>query len=167
MPRPLPIGHDQTISQPFIVALMTHLLAPQPGHIVLEVGTGSGYQAAILSRLVRRVYTIEIVPQLAERAAGQLKALGYANVLVRQGDGYAGWPEHAPFDGIVVTAGAERIPAPLLAQLRPGGRMVIPLGPAADQQLVLVTKDKEGRTRQEALLPVRFVPFTREPSRRN
>ena len=165
--RPLPIGHDQTISQPFIVALMTHLLAPQPGHIVLEVGTGSGYQAAILSRLVRRVYTIEIVPQLAERAAGQLKALGYANVLVRQGDGYAGWPEHAPFDGIVVTAGAERIPAPLLAQLRPGGRMVIPLGPAADQQLVLVTKDKEGRTRQEALLPVRFVPFTREPSRRN
>ena len=165
--RPLRIGHGQTISQPYIVALMTHLLAPRPDHVVLEVGTGSGYQAAILSRLVRRVYSIEIVPQLAERAAGRLNALGYANVVVRQGDGYAGWPEHAPFDGIIVTAGAERIPAPLLAQLRPGGRMVIPLGPWDDQQLVLVTKSREGRIRQEVLLPVRFVPFTRETGRRN
>jgi protein-L-isoaspartate(D-aspartate) O-methyltransferase len=165
--RPLPIGHGQTISQPLIVALMTHLLAPRPDHVVLEVGTGSGYQAAILSRLVRRVYSIEIVPQLAERAADRLNALGYANVVVRQGDGYAGWPEHAPFDGIIVTAGAERIPAPLLAQLKPGGRMVIPLGPSNDQQLVLVTKSREGRIRREALLPVRFVPFTRETDRRN
>ena len=141
---PLPIGHGQTISQPFIVALMTHLLAPRPDHVVLEVGTGSGYQAAILSRLVRQVYSIEIVPQLAERAADRLNALGYANVNVRQGDGYAGWPEHAPFDGIIVTAGAERIPAPLLAQLKPGGRMVIPLGPPDDQQLVLVTRERGG-----------------------
>ena len=165
--RPLPIGHGQTISQPFIVALMTHLLAPRPDHVVLEVGTGSGYQAAILSRLVRRVYSIEIVPQLAERAAERLNALGHANVVVRQGDGYAGWPEHAPFDGIIVTAGAERIPAPLLAQLKPGGRMVIPLGPSDDQQLVLVAKSREGRISQEVLLPVRFVPFTRETDRRN
>jgi protein-L-isoaspartate(D-aspartate) O-methyltransferase len=134
---------------------------------VLEVGTGSGYQAAILSRLVRRVYSIEIVPQLAARAADRLDELGYANVIVRQGDGYAGWPEHAPFDGIIVTAGAERIPAPLLAQLRPGGRMVIPLGPSDDQQLVLVTKSRAGRISREVLLPVRFVPFTRERNRRN
>lgn len=160
--RPLPIGHDQTISQPFIVALMTHLLAPRPNHVVLEVGTGSGYQAAILSRLVRQVYTIEIVPQLAARAAEELDELGYDNIMVRQGDGYAGWPEHAPFDGIIVTAGAERVPGPLIAQLKPGGRMVIPLGPSNDQQLVLVTKGKEGRISQEVLLPVRFVPFTRE-----
>ena len=146
---------------------MTHLLAPRPDHVVLEVGTGSGYQAAILSRLVRQVYSIEIVPQLAERAADRLNALGYTNVIVRQGDGYAGWPEHAPFDGIIVTAGAERIPAPLLAQLKPGGRMVIPLGPSDDQQLVLVTRDREGRISQEVLLPVRFVPFTREAERQN
>lgn len=160
--RPLPIGLDQTISQPFIVAVMTQVLAPQPEHVVLEVGTGSGYQAAILSRLVRRVYTIEIVPPLAKRAAAQLAELGYSNVVVRQGDGYAGWPEHAPFDRIIVTAGAERIPAPLLAQLKPGGRMVIPLGPSSDQQLVLVTKNKEGRITRRVLVPVRFVPFTRE-----
>jgi protein-L-isoaspartate(D-aspartate) O-methyltransferase len=160
--RPLPIGYEQTISQPFIVALMTHVLAPQADHVVLEVGTGSGYQAAVLSRLVRQVYTIEIVPQLAERAASQLRDIGYDNIVVRHGDGYAGWPEHAPFDGIIVTAGAERIPVPLLAQLKPGGRMVIPLGPVEDQQLVLVTKGSDGRTRQEVLLPVRFVPFTRQ-----
>lgn len=162
--NPLPIGHEQTISQPFIVALMTHLLGPERDHVVLEVGTGSGYQAAILSRLVRQVYTIEIVPQLAERAAADLAGLGYDNIIVRQGDGYAGWPEHAPFDGIIVTAGAERIPEPLLAQLKPGGRMVIPLGPFHDQQLTLVTKSGEGRIRREALLPVRFVPFTGEAS---
>jgi protein-L-isoaspartate(D-aspartate) O-methyltransferase len=160
--RPLPIGHEQTISQPFIVALMTHVLAPRADHVVLEVGTGSGYQAAVLSRLVRQVYTIEIVPQLARRAADQLTKLGYGNITIRAGDGYAGWPEHAPFDRIIVTAGAERIPKPLLAQLKPGGRMVIPLGPSDEQQLVLVTKSKEGRIKQEVLLPVRFVPFTRE-----
>jgi protein-L-isoaspartate(D-aspartate) O-methyltransferase len=160
--RPLPIGHEQTISQPFIVALMTHVLAPRADHVVLEVGTGSGYQAAVLSRLVRQVYTIEIVPQLARQAADRLSDLGYRNITVRQGDGYAGWPEHAPFDGIIVTAGAERIPEPLLAQLKRGGRMVIPLGPSTDQQLVLVTKSSEGRISREVLLPVRFVPFTRE-----
>jgi protein-L-isoaspartate(D-aspartate) O-methyltransferase len=165
--NPLPIGHEQTISQPFIVAMMTHLLNPEPDHVMLEVGTGSGYQAAILSRLVGQVYTIEIVPQLAERAATDLAELGYDNVTVRQGDGYAGWSDHAPFDGIIVTAGAERIPAPLLAQLKPGGRMVIPLGPSDDQQLTLVTKNEEGRVRSELLLPVRFVPFTREASARN
>lgn len=160
--RPLPIGHGQTISQPYIVALMTHLLAPAPSHVILEVGTGSGYQAAVLSRLVRQVYTIEIVAPLAARAASQLRALGYRNVAVRAGDGYAGWPEHAPFDGIIVTAGAERIPEPLLAQLKPGGRMVIPLGPTGDQQLMLVTKSKAGRIAREIVLPVRFVPFTRK-----
>jgi protein-L-isoaspartate(D-aspartate) O-methyltransferase len=160
--RPLPIGQGQTISQPFIVALMTHLLAPRPDDVVLEVGTGSGYQAAILSRLVARVYSIEIVPELAERAAERLRELGYTNITVRQGDGYAGWPEHGPFDGIIVTAGAERIPEPLLAQLKPGGRMIIPLGPSDDQQLVLVTKSEDSEIRREAMLPVRFVPFTRE-----
>jgi protein-L-isoaspartate(D-aspartate) O-methyltransferase len=160
--RALPIGHDQTISQPFIVALMTHLLEPRRDQVVLEVGTGSGYQAAILSRLVRQVYSIEIVPQLAARSAEQLNELGYSNITVRQGDGYAGWPEHAPFDAIIVTAGAEQIPAPLLTQLKPGGRMVIPLGPSADQQLTVVTKGQNGRIRHEVLLPVRFVPFIRE-----
>jgi protein-L-isoaspartate(D-aspartate) O-methyltransferase len=160
--RALPIGHQQTISQPFIVALMTHLLQPRPDQVVLEVGTGSGYQAAILSRLVCQVYTIEIVPQLAEHAAKQLVELDYHNVVVRHGDGFAGWPEHAPFDAIIVTAGAEEIPAPLLAQLKPGGRMVIPLGPSDDQQLVLVTKSEEDRIRHEVIIPVRFVPFTRE-----
>jgi protein-L-isoaspartate(D-aspartate) O-methyltransferase len=160
--RPLPIGQGQTISQPYIVALMTHLLAPKPGQVVLEVGTGSGYQAAVLSRLVRQVYTIEIVPQLAALAAGRLAKLGYTNIAVRRGDGYAGWPAHAPFDGIIVTAGAETIPAPLLAQLKPGGRMVIPLGPSGEQELVLVTKGSDGRISREVVLPVRFVPFTRE-----
>lgn len=158
----LPIGYEQTISQPYIVALMTDLLDVEPDHVVLEVGTGSGYQAAVLSPLVRQVYTIEIVEPLAQRATRRLAELGYANVTVRAGDGYAGWPEHAPFDGIIVTAGARRIPAPLLAQLKHGGRMVIPLGPSGDQQLVLVTKGEDGRIRREVLMPVRFVPFTRE-----
>ena len=164
---PLSIGEGQTISQPSLVALMTHLLRPKPGDVILEVGTGSGYQAAILSSLVARVYSIEIVEPLAREANGRLEDLGYSNVTVRQGDGYAGWPAYAPFDGIIVTAGAERIPAPLLAQLKPGGRMVIPLGPSDDQQLVLVAKGSEGRVSQEVLLPVRFVPFTRETERRN
>jgi len=162
--RPLPIGHGQTISQPYVVALMTQLLKPGPGDRVLEVGTGSGYQAAILSRLVGRVHSIEIVEPLAARAATRLSALGYDNVEIRSGDGYAGWPERAPFDRIIVTAGANHIPRPLLDQLRPGGRMVIPLGRRPDTlELTLVDKDLKGRVRKRALLPVRFVPLTRTP----
>ena len=129
---------------------------------MLEVGTGSGYQAAILSRLVGRVYTIEIVEPLARRASQRLSRLGYKNVEVRHGDGYAGWPQHAPFDGIIVTAGAPHVPKPLLEQLRPGGRMVIPIGPAESvQQLLLITKGRNGAVRRERIIPVRFVPLTR------
>jgi protein-L-isoaspartate(D-aspartate) O-methyltransferase len=158
--RPLPIGYGQTISQPFIVALMTDLLRVGPGATVLEVGTGSGYQAAVLSGLVRQVHTIEIVPDLATAAADRLKRLGYGNVSVRQGDGYFGWEEAAPFDAIIVTAAASQIPPPLLQQLRPGGRMVIPVGaPFALQHLVLVERDAEGRAKTRQLLPVRFVPL--------
>lgn len=160
--RPLPIGHGQTISQPYIVALMTNLLKPQRDHVVLEVGTGSGYQAAVLSRLVRQVFTIEIVEPLAQQATERLKSLGYSNVTVRSGDGYAGWPEQAPFDAIIVTAGAERIPRPLIAQLKPGGRMVIPVG-SGDQKLVVLEKLSDGTIRSHAVLPVTFVPFTRRP----
>lgn len=160
--RPLSIGEQQTISQPSLGALMTHLLRPGPGHVMLEVGTGSGYQAAILARLVDRVYTIEIVEPLARQATARLAELGYANVRVRHGDGYAGWPEHAPFDGIIVTAGAPHVPQPLVDQLKPGGRMVIPVGPAhAVQQLKLIEKDARGGVRQQVVLPVRFVPLTR------
>lgn len=160
---PLPIGEDQTISQPSLVALMTHLLRPRAGDVMLEVGTGSGYQAALLSRLVRRVHTIEIVEPLARRSAARLAELGYSNIEVRHGDGYAGWPERAPFDGIIVTAGAPHVPKPLLDQLKPGGRMVIPVGPAgATQQLKLITKDSRGRVRERLVIPVRFVPLTRE-----
>jgi protein-L-isoaspartate(D-aspartate) O-methyltransferase len=159
---PLPIGEDQTISQPSLVALMTHLLRPEPGDVMLEVGTGSGYQSAILSRLVRRVYSIEIVEPLARQSAERLQRLGYANVGVRHGDGYAGWPEQAPFDGIIVTAGAPHVPKPLIEQLKPGGRMVIPVGPAhLTQRLKLITKDGEGRVRERTIIPVRFVPLTR------
>lgn len=159
---PLPIGEGQTISQPSLVALMTHLLRPEQGDVILEVGTGSGYQAAILSRLVRRVYSIEIVKPLALRAAARLNRLGYANVAVRQGDGYAGWPEHAPFDGILVTAGAPHIPKPLLDQLKPGGQMVIPVGPShSTQRLMLITKNARGSAIQRFIIPVRFVPLTR------
>jgi protein-L-isoaspartate(D-aspartate) O-methyltransferase len=159
----LPIGEDQTISQPSLVALMTHLLRPKSNDVMLEVGTGSGYQAALLSRLVRHVYTIEIVGPLARQSAQRLRELGYANVTVRHGDGYAGWPEHAPFDGIIVTAGAPDVPQPLLDQLKPGGRMVIPVG-RADwiQQLKLIRKDPRGRVMEETIIPVRFVPLTRE-----
>lgn len=164
--RPLPIGEDQTISQPSLVALMTHLLRPRPGDVMLEVGTGSGYQAAILSKLVARVYTIEIVAPLARNAQIRLSRMGYANVEVRQGDGYMGWPAHAPFDGIIVTAGAPHVPKPLVDQLKPGGRMVIPVGPAHSvQHLLLITKNANGIARRETIIPVSFVPLTRQ--RRN
>jgi protein-L-isoaspartate(D-aspartate) O-methyltransferase len=158
--RPLPIGHEQTISQPFIVALMTDLLRVRPDHVVLEVGTGSGYQAAVLAHLVRRVHTIEIVPALAQSAGARLQRLGYDNVATRSGDGYYGWEEAAPFDGIMVTAAASQIPPPLIQQLKPGGRMVIPLGaPFALQHLVLVERNAEGRVTTRQLLPVAFVPL--------
>jgi protein-L-isoaspartate(D-aspartate) O-methyltransferase len=158
--RPLPIGYGQTISQPYIVALMTDLLDPDKGDIVLEVGTGSGYQAAVLAPLVDRVSTIEIVRPLAERAAKRLDALGYDNVTVRQGDGYYGWRDHAPYDGIIVTAAASHIPPPLIDQLKPDGRMIIPVGPAfMAQNLILVEKDGQGQVHTRVLLPVAFVPL--------
>ncbi len=162
---PLPIGHEQTISQPYIVALMTDLLDVEPGHKVLEVGTGSGYQAAVLARLVAQVHTIEIVGPLAARAKRQLAELGYRNIEVRSGNGYAGWPEHAPFDRIIVTAGADHVPRPLIDQLRPGGRMVIPVGKSWNQlELTVIAKDRNGRLRTRRVLPVAFVPLTRRPS---
>jgi protein-L-isoaspartate(D-aspartate) O-methyltransferase len=159
--RPVPIGYGQTISQPFIVALMTDLLNIQPIDVVLEIGTGSGYQAAVLAHLARQVYSIEIIPGLVESAADRLQRLGYSNVSTRLGDGYYGWAEAAPFDAIIVTAAASHIPPPLIGQLRPGGRMVIPVGASfALQYLVLVEVDAEGRTKTRQLLPVRFVPLT-------
>jgi protein-L-isoaspartate(D-aspartate) O-methyltransferase len=159
--RPLPIGFDQTISDPFIVALMTSLLHVRTGRRILEVGTGSGYQAAILNQLGADVFSIEIVAPLAEAAALRLKDLGYSRVQVRTGDGYAGWPEHAPFDGIIVTAGATHIPPAMLTQLKPGGRMVIPLGPNwAQEELMLVIKRKDGRLKYQSYGPVFFVDFT-------
>jgi len=159
--RPLPIGYGQTISQPYIVALMTDLLKVGPESKVLEVGTGSGYQAAILAEFVREVYSIEIIGELAETAAERLKKLGYGNVQVRTGDGYYGWKEHAPFDGIVVTAAAGHIPPPLIEQLKPGARMVIPVGgPFFVQQLMLVQKTESGELQTRQVLPVAFVPLT-------
>ena len=160
--RALPIGEDQTISQPFLVALMTDLLDPKPGDTVLEVGTGSGYQAAILAELVAKVYTIEIVEPLGRRAMQVLDELGYRNVEVRIGDGYNGWPEAAPFDSIVVTAAPTDIPTPLISQLKRGGRMVIPSGASDMQYLLLVEKRPDGTTTTRRTLPVRFVPFTRD-----
>ena len=156
--RPLPIGLGQTISQPYIVAAMTDALAPKPGDRVLEVGTGSGYQAAVLSGLVQRVYTIEIVPQLAAGARRRLASLGYANVDVITGDGYRGLPLAAPFDGIIVTAAPEKIPQPLVDQLALGARMVIPVGLGV-QELVVLERTERGVTRR-SVLPVRFVPMT-------
>jgi protein-L-isoaspartate(D-aspartate) O-methyltransferase len=159
--RPLPIGHGQTISQPYIVALMTELLEPKPGDVVLEVGTGSGYQAAVLSRLVARVYTIEIVPPLARSSSVRLEELGYRNVEVRLGDGYYGWREKGPFDGIIVTAAANAIPPPLIEQLKPGGRMLIPVGAAFfAQELIVLTKNDKGKVSTRSVLPVAFVPLT-------
>jgi len=157
---PLSIGHGQTISQPFIVALMTDLLQPREDHVVLEIGTGSGYQAAVLSRLVRRVYSIEVIPALAASAAKRLADEGYDNVEVRCGDGSAGWPEHAPFDGIIVTAAARKIPAALIEQLALGGNLIIPVGGGFGQELMRVRKDAEGNTETEGLLSVAFVPLT-------
>jgi protein-L-isoaspartate(D-aspartate) O-methyltransferase len=158
--HPLPIGHSQTISQPYIVALSTDLLAPEPGHVVLEVGTGSGYQAAVLAEIVKQVYTIEIVEPLGRAAESRLAALGYKNVEVRIGDGYKGWPEKAPFDGIVVTAAAPRVPQALVDQLKPGGRMVIPIGERWEvQQLLLIVRNADGTLQQKNVLPVRFVPL--------
>ena len=158
---PLPIGNGQTISQPFIVALMTDLLCPEKGDVILEVGAGSGYQAAILSRLVKQVYTLEIIPALAEKAAEVLQRLGYENVEVRQGDGYKGWPEHAPFDGIIVTAAASHVPPALQEQLKPGGKLIIPIGlPYSFQELLVLEKDQKGIFSTRNVLSVSFVPLT-------
>lgn len=157
---PLPIGYDQTISQPYIVALMTDLLELEADDIVLEIGTGSGYQAAILSQLCKQVYSIEYVAELARTAKARLESLGYKNVETRAGNGYNGWIEHAPYDGIIVTAAATRIPGPLLEQLKPGGRMVIPVGRQyMYQELVLVEKSEDGKIKQKEVLGVSFVPF--------
>src|SRR5262245_21402806 len=157
----LPIGYEQTISQPFIVAFMTEKLEPQPGDKVLEIGTGSGYQAAVLAGLVSNVYTIEIVEPLARRAKADLNRLGYTNVLVRAGDGYQGWPEAAPFDAIIVTCAPDHVPQPLVDQLKEGGRMIIPVGEAWEQELYFLRK-KMGKLEKQAVLPVRFVPMTRK-----
>lgn len=159
--RPLPIGYGQTISQPFIVAYMTEIIQPKPEYKVLEIGTGSGYQAAILSGIVSKVFTIEIVQPLAEQASKRLANLNYKNVSVKNADGYYGWKEQAPFDAIIVTAAAEHIPPPLVAQLKTGGRMVIPVGsPFITQKLMLVEKIGN-KMRTRSMMPVRFVPFTR------
>ena len=163
--HPLPIGYDQTISQPYIVAYMTALLAITPEERVLEIGTGSGYQAAVLSLLAAEVYSIEIVEPLCAEAGERLARLGYQNVRVRCGDGYAGWPEAAPFAAIMVTAAPQTIPQPLIDQLARGGRMVLPLGDE-NQELVLIRRDQEGRLTRQSMLPVRFVPMTGEVERR-
>jgi len=160
---PLPIGNGQTISQPYIVALMTDLLQPEPDHIVLEVGTGSGYQAAVLSQLVKKVFTIERIPALGDAAAVHLRSLGYSNIEYRIGNGYDGWPEHAPYDAIIVTAAASHIPPALMAQLKTGGRLVIPVGlPDMPQELMLLEKDDQGRIYTRNIIGVAFVPLQDE-----
>jgi protein-L-isoaspartate(D-aspartate) O-methyltransferase len=162
MDGPIPIGQGQTISQPYIVALMTELAALKFDHTILEVGTGSGYQAAVLAHLVRKVCTVEIIPALAEAAAKVLRELGYANVSVKVGDGYQGWPECGPFDAMIVTAALEHVPPPLIEQLKVGGRLVMPLGPTrAPQQLTVIEKIAPSETRIHSTIFVRFVPFTR------
>ncbi|NOZ19715.1 MAG: protein-L-isoaspartate(D-aspartate) O-methyltransferase [Planctomycetes bacterium] len=164
--RPLPIGEGQTISQPYIVALMTQLLDLKGGEKVLEVGTGSGYQAAVLAEIVGHVYTIEIVEPLAKRAEKDLKELGYKNITVKCGDGYQGWKEHAPFDAVIVTAAPEHVPQPLIDQLKEGGRLVIPVGPQwVGQDIVRLTKTKDG-VKEEKVLAVRFVPMTGEAEKK-
>jgi protein-L-isoaspartate(D-aspartate) O-methyltransferase len=160
---PLPIGQGQTISQPYIVAYMTEVLGVSADHKVLEIGTGSGYQAAVLGELARLVYTIEIVPELATRATAVLKTLGYGNVSVRAGDGYAGWPDQAPFDRILVTAAPERIPQPLIDQLAVGGRLVAPVGSQGETQWITVVEKTSAGITEKRTIPVQFVPFTRDP----
>ena len=161
--NPLPIGYDQTISQPYIVGFMTEALKLKSDSKVLEIGTGSGYQAAVCAEIAKQVYTIEIVEGLAKRAKKCLKELGYPNVFVRAGDGYFGWPDMAPFDAIIGTAAAGRVPPPLIEQLKPGGRMILPCGsPYGFQFLVLITKDKKGNLHKSNVMPVRFVPMTGE-----
>ncbi|HID11609.1 MAG TPA: protein-L-isoaspartate(D-aspartate) O-methyltransferase [Candidatus Latescibacteria bacterium] len=162
---PLPIGHGQTISQPYIVAYMTEALGLKGDEKVLEIGTGSGYQAAVLAEIVDSVFTIEIIPELARSAEKRLKALGYRNVFVRCGDGYKGWPEHAPFDAIIVTAAPDHIPQPLVDQLKVGGRMVIPIGNVFQQLVLIIKREKEVEKRP--LLPVRFVPMRGEAQKRS
>ena len=160
--RPLPIGYGQTISQPFIVAYMTEIINPKPQYKVLEIGTGSGYQAAVLAAVIKEVYTIEIIPDLGNAASARLKKLGYSNVNVKVADGYFGWAEHGPYDAIVVTAAAEFVPPPLVEQLKEGGKMVIPIGsPFMNQNLMLVEK-KGKKITTKSLMPVAFVPFTRK-----
>ncbi|NOZ62962.1 MAG: protein-L-isoaspartate(D-aspartate) O-methyltransferase [Calditrichaeota bacterium] len=159
--RPLPIGEDQTISQPYIVAFMTEKLKLKGKEKVLEIGTGSGYQAAVLAEIAKEVYTIEIIPKLGEQARARLESLGYKNVRVKIGDGYRGWPEHAPFDAIIVTAAPDQIPQPLIQQLKRGGSMIIPVGDLS-QNLFLITKDMDGTVHRKSVLPVIFVPMTGE-----
>ena len=158
---PLPIGHGQTISQPYVVAFMTEAIQPKPGEKILEIGAGSGYQAAVLAQAGAEVYTVEIIEPLAEMARQTLERLGYKNARVRHGDGYRGWPEHAPFDAIVVTCAPDKIPPDLIAQLKDGGRMIIPVGAGMEQDLVLLRKEG-GRVEKQSVLPVRFVPMTGE-----
>ena len=162
---PLPIGYEQTISQPFIVAFMTEKLEPKPTDRVLEIGTGSGYQAAVLAELVAEVRTIEIIEPLAHRAEADLKRLGYTNIFVRAGDGYQGWPEAAPFDAVIVTCAPEQVPQPLIDQLKDGGRMIVPVGEIGAQELVMFHK-RGGELEKRAVLKVRFVPMTGEASER-
>lgn len=157
--RPLSIGYGATISQPYIVAAMTELLKPEPHHRVLEIGTGSGYQAAVLADLVKDVYSLEIVPQLAASSEATLRRLGYDNVHVRHGDGYKGWPEFAPFDRIILTAAPPELPQALVDQLKPGGMLVAPVGGSGEQQLMLVEKDRDGKVRRRAVFSVMFVPM--------
>jgi len=159
--RPLPIGFGQTISQPYIVGYMTEVVRPNAQFKVLEIGTGSGYQAAVLAQIVKEVYTIEIVPQLGQSAANRLKKLGYNNVQVRTGDGYYGWKEHAPYDAIVVTAAAEFVPPPLIEQLKDGGKIIIPVGSPFMTQMLMLIEKKGNKTRSKTLMAVAFVPFTR------
>ena len=163
--QPLPIGYGQTISQPYIVAFMTEQLRPKPSDRVLEIGTGSGYQAAVLAELVAEVYSIEIIEPLAKTAEATLRRLGYKNVHAKVGDGYKGWPEHAPFDAITVTCAPDHVPKPLIDQLKEGGRMIIPVGGFGDQELYLLEK-KNGELQRRAVLPVRFVPMAGEATER-
>jgi protein-L-isoaspartate(D-aspartate) O-methyltransferase len=159
---PMDIGYGQTISQPYIVAYMTELLKLKPNYKVLEVGTGSGYQAAVLAEIAEKVYTIEIIEELSKMACGKFKDMGYTNIVCKAGDGYNGWPEHAPYDAIIVTAAPEEIPAPLTRQLKEGGRMIIPVGPVSSIQKLILIEKKSGELINKELIPVRFVPLLRD-----